>query len=129
MDFRAGKRLGDALACTDFHEIWTGGGVDHFFLVDGKGMREHAAIESKASGIALSCWSDAPGVLVYTGNGLEAEKGKGGSVYGKNFAVCLETERFPNGVNLPHWRDQVMQPANMPYESATEFVFAVKTAE
>lgn len=125
-DFRNGKRLGDALSCTDFHEIQTGGGVDHFFLVDGEGMREHAGIYSGVSGISLSCRSDAPGVLVYSGNGLMDEPGKGNNRYGKNFAICLETERFPNGVNLPAWRDQVMLPANTPYESAAEFIFAVQ---
>lgn len=129
LDFRTGKRLGDALTCTDFHEIRTGGGVDHFFLVDGVGMREHARIESKASGISMACCSDAPGVLVYTGNGLEAENGKTGKVYGRNFAICLETERFPNGVNLPHWREQVMLPANESYASATEFVFTLNPAK
>lgn len=128
-DFRDGKRLGAALACVDFHELQTGGGVDHFFLVDGEGMREHARIESKKSGISLSCSSDAPGVLVYTGNGLEAEFGKIGKIYGKNWAICLETERFPNGVNLPEWRDQVILPANTPYESVTEFVFSAKKPE
>ena len=125
-DFRTGCKLGDALACNDFHEIRTGGGVDHFFLVDGVGMREHAVIESKKSGLTLSCRSDAPGVLVYTGNGLAAEPGKNGKTYGKNWAICLETERFPNSVNLPEWREQVILPANVPYESATEFVFSVK---
>ena len=125
-DFRRGKRLGDALACVDFHEIQTGGGVDHYFLVEGAGMREHARIESRTSGITLSCRSDAPGVLVYTGNGLKEEPGKDGKIYGKNWAICLETERFPNGVNLPEWRAQVMLTANTPYKSATEFLFTAK---
>lgn len=125
-DFRTGKRLADVLGCTDFHEIQTGGGVDHYFLVDGEGMREHARIESRKSGLTLICRSDAPGVLVYTGNGLEAETGKDGRIYGKNWAICLETERFPNAVNLPDWRNQVVLPANNPYRSVTEFVFAAK---
>lgn len=122
-DFRSGKRLGDALSCTDFREIRTGGGVDHFFLVDGEGMREHARIESRKSGLTMICRSDAPGVLVYSGNGLSSETGKEGKVYGKNWAICLETERFPNGINLPDWRNQVKLRAGMSYQSATEFVF------
>lgn len=129
LDFRAGKRLGDALACTDFHEIQTGGGVDHYFLVDGEGMRDHARIESRESGISLLCRSDASGVLVYTGNGLEKEPGKDGKTYGKNWAICLETERFPNGVNLDGWREQVLLPANTHYESATEFIFSSEQPE
>ena len=126
-DLRCGRRLSDVLLHTEFPEIRTGGGVDHYFLVNGEGMREHARIESRKSGLVLSCRSDAPGVLVYTGNGLEAEKGKGGSVYEKNWAICLETERFPNAVNLPEWRSRVILPAETAYESATEFVFSAKT--
>lgn len=128
-DFRQGRMLGDVLAHADFREIRTGGGVDHFFLVDGEGMREHAVIESKKSGLALSCRSDAPGILVYTGNGLAAEGGKKGKIYDKNWAICLETECFPNGVNLPEWRKQVILSAKMPYKSVTEFVFSLKSTE
>lgn len=125
-DFRAGCKLQAALARNDFREIRSGGGVDHYFLVDDEGMREHARIESPKSGLILKCRSDAPGVLVYSGNGLMDETGKGGCIYEQNFGICLETQRFPNGVNLPNWRKQVILPKNTPFASATEFVFDAK---
>lgn len=122
-DLRDGRTVGDVVAQEDFPEIRSGGGVDHYFLVDGEGMRAQAELASPRSGLRLCCVSDAPGLLVYTGNGLDGEPGKGGAIYGKNWAVCLETGRFPNAVNFPALRDQVLLQPGEQYESATEFRF------
>lgn len=124
MDLRAGSRIQDVIGNSGFSEIRTGGGIDHYFIVRGEGMREHARLLCDESGLELICRSDAPGVLIYSANGLEDEKGKGGAVYGKNWAVCLETERYPNAVNFPHLRSGVLLQPGEIYNSATEFVFA-----
>ena len=121
LDLRGGVRIGGALDRADFPEIASAGGIDHYFLADGAGMREHARVvwENRE----LVCVSDAPGVLIYTANGLDRERGKGGEIYGQNAAICLETERFPNAVNLAERRvDALLQP-NGRYESVTEFRF------
>ena len=120
-DLRCGVRIGDVLDQTDSPEIASAGGIDHYFLVDGAGMREHARLTAGTR--ELICFSDAPGVLIYTGNGLVAEPGRGGEIYGQNAAVCLETERFPNAVNLPEHRSGVLLQPGEIYESATEFCF------
>ena len=123
-DLRTGCRVGDVLKCSGFREIQTGGGIDHYFCVDGEGMRCHARLASAEDALEMTCRSDAPGVLVYSANGLEAEKGKNGRLYGRNFALCLETERFPNAVNLPGLRESVILSAGERFESATEFCFS-----
>lgn len=122
-DLRSGRAIGDVLLHTEFPELRSGGGIDHYFCVDGEGMRCHAELVSRDDGLQLNCLSDAPGVLVYSANGLEAENGKGGRVYGRNWAVCLETECFPNAVNMPEWRKTVLAAPGERFESATEFVF------
>lgn len=108
LDFRAGRPVGEAVDRFDFSEIARAGGVDHFFPVEGSGLRELAVLRCPETGLTLRCRSDAPGLLVYTANGLVAERGKGGRVYGPRWAVCLETERIPNAVNLPEWRRQAV---------------------
>lgn len=123
LDLRGGARIGDAVDRTDFREIAVAGGVDHYFPVDGEGFREMARVCNPENGLELVCRSDAPGLLVYTANGLVAEPGKGGLIYGRNWAVCLETERFPNAVNHPRWRDQVLLKPGEVYRSATTFSF------
>lgn len=122
-DFRAPRPIEESLSHADFAEIRSAGGVDHYFLVPGEGMRLHASLESLESGLRLRCFSDAPGLLVYTGNGLAHEAGKGGAVYGRHWGVCLETGRFPNAVNFPAWRPQVLLHPGERYASATEFRF------
>lgn len=119
MDLRKGAVLGDVLAHREFSEIRTGDGLDHFFVVDGEGMRPHAVLETNAW--RLECASDAPGVLVYSGNGIDADVGKGGAIYGKNYAVCLETECFPNAVNLKSLRKDALFAPGERYATATEF--------
>ena len=123
LDLRRGVRVGDAASATDFREIAAAGGVDHYFPVEGEGMREVARLRCPANGLALRCRSDAPGLLAYTANGLAGERGKGGAIYGPRWGVCLETERFPNGVNLPDRRGQVLLEPGERYASATEFAF------
>lgn len=125
-DMREGRLLAEVLKAKDFRELRTGGGIDHYFLTDGEGMREHSCIESLESGLTLRCRSDATGLLVYSGNGLETEHGKNGSVYEKNWGICLETQSFPNGVNLSEWREQLLLARGEEYTSATEFVFSAK---
>lgn len=123
-DLRTETPLGDILRHADFSEIRTAGGLDHFFPIDGKGFRRHAVLRSPAGGLTMTCSSDAPGVFIYAANGLENEPGKGGAIYGKHYAVCLETECFPNGVNLPQWRDQVVLAAGETRRTVTEFTFS-----
>lgn len=124
MDLQNGALLGDVLRQTDFRELRTAGGVDHFFMVNGQGMRPHAMLETDQW--KLECRSDAPGILVYSANGLENGIGKGGVPHGKNYAVCLETERFPNAVNIESLRKTVILSPGETYRSATEFCFAEK---
>jgi len=126
LDLRGACRIGDVLMRKDFDEIRTAGGIDHYFPVAGDGLRDHACLTCPENGLSMLCRSTAPGVLVYTANGLESEAGKGGAVYGANWAVCLETESFPNAVNHPSLRaDVVLQPGES-YASVTEYVFARK---
>lgn len=121
LDFREGPSIGEAVDRFDFGEIARAGGVDHFFAVEGSGLREHAILRCPGTGLAMRCRSDAPGLLVYTANGLGTEPGKGGRIYRKRFAVCLETECLPNAVNLPRWRPQVLLAPGEVASAATEF--------
>ena len=129
LDFRRGARIGERVDRTDFPEITRAGGIDHWFQVGGSGLREMAELCSPQSGIRLTCLSDAPGVLVYTSNGLADGTGKRGEPYRRRSAVCLEAERFPNGVHSPDWRDGIALDAGAWYHSVTEYRFSVEREE
>jgi aldose 1-epimerase len=44
--------------------------------------------------------TDQPGIQVYTGNYLDGSlTGKGGAVYAKQAAICLETQKYPDAIH------------------------------
>ena len=44
----------------------------------------------------------------YTGNFLDGSARGKGATYVQHAALCLETQKFPNAINVPAWRDQVI---------------------
>jgi aldose 1-epimerase len=91
------------------------GGVDHDFVIRGWKpdgvLRPVAVLRDPASGRTLEVLSDQPGVQVYTGNYLDGTvRGKGGAVYGKQAAVCLETQLHPDSVHHPAWPSPRLDP-------------------
>ena len=66
-----------------------------------------------ASGRAFQLFSDAPGMVMYTGNFLDGSVvGKGGAAYQKRSGFCLETQHHPNAVNVPAFPSPVLQPGD-----------------
>lgn len=69
---------------------------------------EAACVEEAKSGRCMRVYTDMPGAQLFTANGTEAI-GKGGARYGKHSAFCLETQLFPNGINLPQFKGPVLK--------------------
>ena len=91
------------------------GGIDHNYVVrdwqpDGA-LRSVALLRDPASGRALEILTDQPGIQVYTGNYLDGSvTGKGGAAYGKQAAICLETQKYPDSVHHPEWPSTRLDP-------------------
>jgi aldose 1-epimerase len=93
------------------------GGYDHNFVLDQApkrdGMWLSAVLHEPKSGRTMEVWSNQPGVQFYTGNFLDGIPGKGGAVYQKNGALCLETQAFPDSINKQGkagWPNVVLRP-------------------
>ena len=99
-DFNAPKTIGRDIAGDDT-DLKQGNGYDHCYLLKGKGYRKYAVCKGEKSGIQMSCYTDAPAVQFYAGNGLEQE-GKT-AYYGSRTGFCLETQAIPNNVNVPEY--------------------------
>jgi aldose 1-epimerase len=85
-------------------------GYDHNFVVNGEPnrLRPVARLKDPKSGRVMTLSADQPGVQFYTGNFLNGSiKGKG-TTYGQYAGLCLETQKFPNAINVPAWQDQVI---------------------
>ncbi len=91
-------------------------GYDHNFVLrdaDGR-VRPAARVASLQSGLSMEVRTNQPGVQFYTGNYLSTTlTGKGGAVYDRHHAFCLETQVFPDAVNrqgTPGWPPVVLNP-------------------
>ena len=64
-----------------------------------------------------------PGIQFYTGNFLDGcPKGKGGAVYPRHGAFCLETQYYPNSPNLLDFPSAVLS-AGETWRSKTVYRF------
>ena len=105
-DFTVAKRIGKDLRAAAGNPV----GYDLNFIIDGEpGKRRPVArLKDPRSGRVLTLESDQPGVQFYTGNFLDGtSKGKG-ATYRQYSGLCLETQKFPNAINIPAWQDQVI---------------------
>ena len=123
-DFRTPTVIG-ARIDAEHPQIRIGAGYDHNFVVDGSGVRRVARVVEPTSGRTLEVWSDQPGVQFYTGNFLDGTiHGKGGVVYGRRYAFCLETQHFPDSPNHPAFPSTILRPGRR-FTSRTIFRFGV----
>ncbi|KAJ1811927.1 hypothetical protein LPJ56_004105 [Coemansia sp. RSA 2599] len=87
-------------------------GYDHIFAASDAptdNVREVARVWSETSGLRLTVLTDQPALIMYTGNWISDKLvGKHGVRYGNYAAVAFETQRFPNAVNIPKFRSQVL---------------------
>ena len=127
MNFTKAKTIGK-----DFAKM-TGnpGGYDHnFVILQPKVKRDTpldaAEVHDPKSGRVMKIATTEPGIQFYTGNYLDGKlTGKGGTVYQKNFGLCLETQHFPDSPNKPQFPSAVLRPGTT-YRSTTVHTFSVK---
>ena len=118
MDFRKPKALGRDLEKDD-EPLRLQGGYDHNFEVF---CQPCAILSDPGSGRQMAIITDCPGIQVYTANFTD-EDGKDGIHYGKNSAVALETQFYPDAVNHPEW-PQPFVKAGEKYHSQTLYRFS-----
>lgn len=133
-DLRRPTLLREALAAPH-EQLERAGGLDHNFALEaakaesGGTLRAAATLQHPASGRRLSVHTTEPGIQVYSGNFLDGSiQGKGGQKYGHRWAVCLETQHFPDSPNQPHFPSTRLEPGQT-YRSTTVYAFSVDSTE
>jgi aldose 1-epimerase len=103
-------------------------GFDHNWVVDGDPhqLRPVARLADPQSGRVLTLEADQPGVQFYTGNFLDGVSGKSGARYERHAGLCLETQKFPNAINVPAWRQQVILEPGQSYQHRMNFHFSAQ---
>lgn len=124
-DFRASKPLGKDLKAAGGNPA----GFDTNWVVRGEPhtLRHVLRAKDPKSGRVLTLQADQPGVQLYTGNFLDGTlRGKGGVSYPQYGAFCVETQKFPNSINVPAWRAEVVLEPGQVYVSTMIHTFTVE---
>jgi aldose 1-epimerase len=123
-DFTMAKRIGRDLKAAGGNPT----GYDHNFVVNGEPnqLRPVARLKDPKSGRVMTVAADQPGVQFYTGNFLDgSHKGKG-ATYVQYAGLCLETQKFPNAINVPAWRNQIILGPGQPYRHVMIHTFTTE---
>ncbi|KAG0309134.1 hypothetical protein BGZ98_005073 [Dissophora globulifera] len=153
MDFRTPKRIGDHLHQTPgdgrgYDHFYVAPATTNQSAQVGQqaGPAPLVDVYSPDSGIRMVMATTEPGFQLYTANWLQIEPnqfdtgasdhsaaghgfphvGKARGGYERYSGFCLEASRFPDAINHPEWRDQVLLRHGEKYQSTTTFKFSTK---
>jgi aldose 1-epimerase len=127
MDFRTPMAVGARIGQDD-QQLKYGRGYDHNWVLESGGSKTPslaASVYEPGTGRVLEVWTTEPGVQFYTGNFLDGAKGKGGKVYQRRYALCLETQHFPDSPNQPNFPSTVLKPGQR-YHTVTIYKFSAR---
>ena len=127
-DFRQATAIGVRIDQDD-EQLKLGHGYDHNWVLDA-GMNAEpslaAILYEPTTGRVVEAWTTEPGIQIYTGNFLDGTAhGKGGKIYERRSAVCLETQHFPDSPNHPDFPTTTLVPGKE-FHSTTIYKFSAK---
>jgi aldose 1-epimerase len=103
-------------------------GYDYNYVLNGSSgqMKLAARVYEPTSGRVMEIHTTEPGVQFYSSNWLDGTlKGKQGKVYKKHYALCLETQHYPDSPNKANFPSVVLRPGEK-YETRTVHTFSTK---
>ncbi len=125
-DFTTPKPIGKDLRSV----VVTGNpvGYDHDFVVNGDPdrLRPVAKVRDPKSGRTMTVEANQPGVQFYVGTFLDGTTEGKGHRYRQYDAFCLETQKFPNSINVPAWKDEVVLRPGQTYKHVMIHRFATE---
>ncbi|MDI9500486.1 MAG: aldose epimerase family protein [Acetivibrionales bacterium] len=126
MDLRTLKKVREGIESKD-DQIACGNGYDHNWVLNVSGDKPEKAAEvfEPVSGRLMEVFTTKPGMQFYSGNAITRVTGKGGAVYDKRGALCLETQYYPNGTRHKHFPSPFLK-AGEEYRHTTIYKFSVK---
>ena len=125
MDFRTPTKIG-ARINESYEQLGFTGGYDHNYVLNGSDgrLKLAAVLHDPASGRTMEVETTQPGMQFYSGNFLDGSlSGKGGAIYEKYAALCLETQHFPDSPNHANFPSTVLRVGEL-LEEVTVFRFS-----
>jgi aldose 1-epimerase len=113
-DFTTAKPIGRDLKAAGGKPV----GYDHNWIVNGDphAMREVAKLKDPKSGRVMTITADQPGLQFYTGNFMDGSNTGKGVHQVQYSGLCLESQKFPNSINVPAWQGEVILKPGQTYK-------------
>jgi aldose 1-epimerase len=113
-DFTTQKPIGRDLKAAGGKPV----GYDHNWVVNGDphAMREVAKLKDPKSGRVMTISADQPGLQFYTGNFMDGSNTGKGVHQVQYSGLCLESQKFPNSINVPAWQAEVILKPGQTYK-------------
>ncbi|MFC2084745.1 aldose epimerase family protein [Bacteroidota bacterium] len=127
MDFTKSHSIGDRIN-EENEQLKYGLGYDHNWIVkdEGKDLKLAGTLYEPKSGRFMEIYTTEPGIQFYSGNFMDgSHSGHNGIVYNYRYAMCLETQHYPDSPNHNNFPSTVLKPGEI-YESTTIYKFSSK---
>lgn len=112
-DFREPKAIGQDLGVEN-EQLANGMGYDHNWVLDRRTESElelAASVYEPASGRYMEVWTDQPALQFYGGNFFDGLTcGKYGKTLNYRESLALETQKYPDSPNHPHFPSTLLNP-------------------
>ncbi len=122
LDFKKASRIGDKIFNIP-------DGYDHNYVLNKSKSGEYSfagKLTDPESGRFMEVYTTEPGIQFYSANHMNGSiKGKKGINYQKHYALCLETQHFPDSPNHPEFPTTLLNPGEI-YAQKTVYKFGVE---
>ena len=112
-DFRKAKAIGTDLYVEN-EQLKNGSGYDHNWVLDRQTpdlLEMAASVLEPASGRFMEVWTDQPAIQFYGGNFFDGTTdGKYGKALRYRESIALETQKYPDSPNHPHFPSTLLKP-------------------
>lgn len=125
-DFTILKHIGKDINKKN-EQLIIGNGYDNSWILKYDNAEElvlAATLNDVNSGRQMEVYTTEPGIQLYTGNYIDNLKGKNELVYGKHYALALETQHFPDSPNKPQFPSTELD-VNEEFASMTIYKFSL----
>jgi len=116
-DFRFPTGIGERI-----EKVEPGYDINYVLNMGTRELTRVAAVYDPASGRTMEVLTTLPGIQLYTSNHVHGIRGKGGKVYEKHCALCLETQFFADSPNQPQFPSTLLRPGEE-YSAVTVYRF------
>jgi aldose 1-epimerase len=120
-DFRIGRKIKDGTTSNHQQNRLVGCGYDHPFLLNTHHNGEIILFDEE-SGRKVMVETDAPSVVLYTGNSLTEDLNVNGVQCRKYLGLCLETQGLPDAIHQPSFPSIILDK-NEKYYTETKYTF------